>query len=246
MVDHLKHQGPYYCPYCNNTIVRFRPWPDIYDFPKCQYEMWNKQTAMCPVCSSFDRERLYKFYIERETDLLVRPQKLLHIAPEKNLRKWLKGQPNLSYICGDLMPQDAEMERVDLTAMPYADETFDAVICSHVLEHIPEDHKAMTEICRVLNPDGWSILQVPIALNFEEILEDPAVTTPQARKEHFGQDDHVRIYNRKGFVGRLEAAGFHVDLFNLAEKYGVEEANLYGLSEKDTLYIGTKKTVPAQ
>ncbi|MCM3271234.1 class I SAM-dependent methyltransferase [Paenibacillus elgii] len=144
------------------------------------------------------------------------------------------------------MPQDTETERVDLTAMPYADETFDAVICSHVLEHITEDHKAMTELCRVLKPGGWSILQVPIALNFEEILEDPTVTSPQARKEHFGQDDHVRIYNRKGFVGRLEAAGFHIVLFNLAEKYGVEEANLYGLSEKDTLYIGTKKTVPAQ
>lgn len=95
------------------------------------------------------------------------------------------------------------MEQVDLTAMPYADETFDAVICSHVLEHVTEDHKAMGEIYRVLKPSGWSILQVPIALNFEEILEDPAVTSPQARQEHFGQDDHVRIYNRKGFVGRL-------------------------------------------
>ncbi|WP_245719578.1 class I SAM-dependent methyltransferase [Paenibacillus tianmuensis] len=142
------------------------------------------------------------------------------------------------------MPQDAEMERIDLTAMSFADETFDVVICSHVLEHITEDHEAMAEIYRVLKPDGWSILQVPIALNFEEILEDPTVTSPQARKEHFGQDDHVRIYNREGFVGRLEATGFHVVLFNLADKYGVEEANLYGLSEKDTLYIGTKQIVP--
>lgn len=100
----------------------------------------------------------------------------------------------------------------------------------------------MEELYRVLKPNGWSILQVPIVLNLEKILEDPSITTPQGRREHFGQEDHVRVYNKEGFVGRLQSAGFHVSQFHLAEKYGIEEAIILGLSEKDILYIGTKES----
>lgn len=239
MVDQQRKAGSN-CPYCKHTFERFIPWPDIFDFPKCEYEMWNKETATCPVCHAYDRERLYKLYIERETDLLEKPQSLLHIAPEKNLRTWLIGHRNISYVSGDLMPQDIETVRIDITAIPYKNDTFDVIICSHVLEHITEDQKAMKELYRVLKPDGWSILQVPIALNIEKILEDPSITSPQARKDHFGQNDHVRIYNKEGYLSRLQSAGFHVIQYNFADKYGLEEAKCYGLSEKDTLYIGTK------
>lgn len=100
----------------------------------------------------------------------------------------------------------------------------------------------MEELYRVLKPNGWSILQVPIALNLENILEDPSITTPQGKRKHFGQEDHVRIYNKEGFVGRLLSAGFHVSQFHLAQKYSIEETISLGLSEKDILYIGTKES----
>lgn len=133
MVANSKGEDLYYCSYCNNRSSHFYPWPDFYDFPGCQYEMWNKESAICPVCFPLDRERLYRFYIERETDLLEKPKKLLHIAPERNLRAWLKGQMNISYVCGDLLPKDKEMEQIDVTAIPFENETFDVIICSHVL-----------------------------------------------------------------------------------------------------------------
>ncbi|MFA9560123.1 class I SAM-dependent methyltransferase [Evansella sp. AB-rgal1] len=228
------------CPYCKHTFTQFIPWPDIFDFPKCKYEMWNKNTATCPVCHSFDRERLYKLYIERETDLLDKPQRILHVAPEKNLKAWIKGQLNISIVFGDLTPMDTETVKIDITEIPYSNDYFDVIICSHVLEHIMDDQKAMSELYRVLKPGGWSILQVPIALNFDRIIEDETITSSEARREHFGQDDHVRIYNKEGYLSRLQKAGFSVIPYNFAEKYGLEEAKQYGLSESDILYIGTK------
>ncbi|KAA0546720.1 methyltransferase domain-containing protein [Bacillus sp. BGMRC 2118] len=240
MSDIPINKEKYKCPFCKHKFENFIPWPDYYDFPGIQYEMYNKKTAMCPICKSLDRERLFKIYIEQETQLLEKPQSLLHIAPEKNLRNWIRGHRNISYTCGDLFPQDNEMERIDLTEIPYEDNTFDVILCSHVLEHIIDDQKAMKELYRVLRPGGWSILQVPIALNIESIVEDNSITTPEGRKRHFGQDDHVRLYNRDGFINRLRLSGFIIHLFNLAEKIGLVETKSYGLSKGDYLYIVTK------
>ncbi|WP_336989997.1 class I SAM-dependent methyltransferase [Bacillus infantis] len=236
-------QTPYHCPFCNQSFDSFYPWPDIYDFPSHIYEMWNKETAICPFCESLDRERLYRLYIERETDLLKRKQKLLHIAPEMNLRQWISNESTVDYLAGDLMPADAETIQMDIRAIPYPEGSFDVIMCSHVLEHILEDQAAMNELYRVLKPGGWSILQVPISLNLKKSLENPAITSPEERLIYFGQDDHVRLYSQEDFTGRLEAAGFIVELYDFAEHHGLEEAKRYGLSAGDTLYIGRKKAL---
>ena len=91
-----------YCQYCNQQFEKFSPWPAHYDFPKYKFEMWNKDTGICPVCSSMDRERLYRVYIETETDLLSRKYTMLHIAPEANVRDWFNEYKNITYVCGDL------------------------------------------------------------------------------------------------------------------------------------------------
>ncbi|KEK24133.1 glycosyltransferase [Bacillus gaemokensis] len=226
-----------YCPYCNQTFESFSPWPVDFDFPKYRFEMWNKDTGICPVCYSMDRERLYRIYIETETDLLRVNHKILHIAPEAKLREWLNQYTNLTYICGDLTPKDKYMEEVDVTKIAYENETFNVIICSHVLEHVPEDEKAMEELYRVLKPGGWGIVQVPIVMNIDSIIEDSSIVTPQMRKAVFGQEDHVRIYNQAGFIQRLKNAGFYVELYNIAEKHGIEQARKLGLSETDMLYI---------
>ncbi|KFN01172.1 glycosyltransferase [Bacillus clarus] len=228
------------CPYCNRTFDNFSPWPAHYDFPKYKFEMWNKDTGICPICNSMDRERLYRTYIETETNLLSENHKILHIAPEARLREWLNQFTNLSYVCGDLIPKDQLMEEVDVTNIVYENEAFDVIICSHVLEHVPEDEKAMKELYRVLKPGGWGIIQVPIVMHINSIIEGPSIVTPQMRKLVFGQEDHVRIYNQAGFIQRLKNAGFYVELYNIAEKYGIEQARKLGLSETDMLYIVRK------
>lgn len=125
----------------------------------------------------------------------------------------------------------------------YPDQMFDAVICSHVLEHVSDDLKAMKELHRVMKNDGWGIMQVPIALNLQKTNEDPNIVTPEHRFQAFGQEDRVRIYAKGDFVQRLESVGFTVNQIHFAQKYGIAEIMKYGLSQKDILYIVTKKTV---
>ncbi|MHB0801634.1 glycosyltransferase [Bacillus thuringiensis] len=240
LVNHIFKKEVCYCQYCNQEFNNFSPWPAQYDFPRYTFEMWNKDTGICPICYSMDRERLYRTYIETETDLLSKNYTMLHIAPEVKVREWLNQYENITYVCGDLEPKDSIMEEIDITKMAYENNIFDVILCSHVLEHVPDDKKAMRELYRVLKPGGWGIIQVPIVMNVEFIIEDESAVTPQLRKLVFGQEDHVRIYNQSGFIQRLTNVGFKVELYNVAEKSGVEIARKLGLSETDMLYIVRK------
>ncbi|HDV8364878.1 TPA: glycosyltransferase [Bacillus cereus] len=240
LVAHMFEKESCYCQYCNQQFEKFSPWPAHYDFPKYKFEMWNKDTGICPVCNSMDRERLYRAYIETETDLLNRNYTMLHIAPEAKLRDWFNEYKNITYVCGDLEPKDPLMKEIDVTRITYDSNTFDVILCSHVLEHVPDDDKAMRELYRVLKPNGWGIIQVPIVMNVDFIIENELIVTPQLRKLAFGQEDHVRIYNQSGFIQRLMNAGFKVELYNIAEKQGMKSARKFGLSETDMLYIVRK------
>ncbi|PLR83165.1 glycosyl transferase family 2 [Bacillus canaveralius] len=227
----------HFCPYCKQRFQSFIPWSDDYDFENYDWEMWNKRTAICPNCHSLDRERLYKIFIEKETNINSKDLAVLHIAPEKNLRDWLSAKPNLAYVAGDLFPSDKDMIKLDITDIGYNNQHFDVVLCSHVLEHVPDDMKGLKELYRVLKTGGWGIIQVPIALNINMTLEDPTITTPEDRKRIFGQDDHVRIYSKSDFVNRLKLVGFRVEEYKPIECFGIDITSAIGLSEKDTLYI---------
>ncbi len=236
----IQTQDKHFCHFCNSSFKSFIPWPDIFfDFPGYEFEMSNKY-AICPKCRSHDRERLCRLYIENETDLVHADKKVLHIAPEPNLRKWLSGNTKLQYVCGDLFPRDDQTVELDATNINYSDNSFDVIICSHVLEHIPDDLKAMQELYRVLKVGGWGVLQVPISISIDKTYEDFSVTTPEERKRVFGQADHVRIYARD-YVDRLKAAGFTVKTYNHADKFGALDAEKYGLEKNDNLYIVCKE-----
>jgi SAM-dependent methyltransferase len=121
----------------------------------------------------------------------------------------------------------------------YADNSFDAFICSHVLEHVPDDGKAMAELHRILKPGGWGIAMVPIVIGFEGVYEDPTKTTEAERWQHFGQEDHVRVYSQKGFVGRLRVAGFEVQALP-GDLFGKDKLKWCGIDPESVLYIVAK------
>jgi glycosyltransferase involved in cell wall biosynthesis len=237
--DLVTYKDFYYCTFCNNRFSSMMPWPDQHDSGYHRYEMFNKLTAICPSCHSLDRERLYKYFLEIETDILISELNILHVAPEKNLRALINQNKRVKYVCGDLYPTDEEMIKLDITNIEFPDNIFDVILCSHVLEHIPDDKLAMRELYRVLKPGGWGILQVPIALDLIETYEDFSIITPEEKFIAFGQDDHVRIY-AKDYVDRLRSVGFLVEIYNYADKLGVEQALRIGLSETDNLYIVRK------
>jgi SAM-dependent methyltransferase len=159
-----------------------------------------------------ERHRLLWLFLQRHTDLWqrARPARLLHFAPEKDFRHRLAAIPSVRYFSTDLAPARTPSAMTDITAMGFRDRAFDVLVCSHVMEHIPDDRAAMRECWRILEPGGWLTVQVPLSTVPTD--EDLSVTDPTERETRFGQDDHVRMYG-PDIVDRLSAAGFTVTLY---------------------------------
>jgi SAM-dependent methyltransferase len=190
-----------YCPICRSTVNEFLP-AGVHD---------RRVDAKCPVCASIERHRLAWYFIQNHTDLCEgQPKRILHIAPEINLGRRFRRLKNIDYLSADLDSINA-MVQMDITNIQYPDQSFDMIYCSHVLEHVPDDYKAISELYRVLRVGGQAILQVPIKGDFT--FEDLSITSPQERVRLFGQEDHVRTYGSKDFPQRLCNVGFQVQEF---------------------------------
>ena len=234
----------YECPLCGAHLKTL--WPRGLTHPVLtQYDIIGggyRQQASCPVCGSTERERLVWLYIAHRTDLIRRPARLLHVAPEPQLGMVLQRLPHVDYLSADLYDERV-MVKMDITQIDYADASFDAIICNHVLEHVPEDVRALRELFRVLAPGGWAILQVPLSEKIQTSIEDPTVATPAERSRVFGQEDHVRIYAKADYLNRLRAAGFHIELFEwwqAGPQFGNPD-NHYGLMPRETLFVARKR-----
>jgi SAM-dependent methyltransferase len=191
-----RHRGDLVeCPCCDSTFSRFLPHR-------------GRDNAKCPRCGALERHRLLWLFLERETDLFDGDRSLLHIAPEYAFLRRLSRTAGLRYVTGDL---DSALADVELDAMdlPFASESFDSLICNHVLEHVEDDRRALAEIHRVVRPGGWAILMCPVDRRRATTLEDAEVRAPEDRHRVFGQSDHVRLYGRD-YADRLAAAGFAV------------------------------------
>ena len=206
----------HHCPVCKSNVKFWKPLGyDLAVITEKQIVGGGRRLAMCPVCDSSDRIRLLYLFLKNKTNIFSEKIRLLHIAPEPSLEFIFKHQDNIGYLTTDMDPEMV-MEQMDITNIQYPENKFDAIICNHVLEHIPDDHKAMTELYRVLNPGGWAILQVPFSKILDKTFEDPSVTTPEEREQIFGQTDHVRIYG-KDYADRLRQSGFQVEEYKWTE-----------------------------
>lgn len=233
----------YYCPFCKNTFSRFLP--DGKNLPVLnQYRVIGggyRTNCICPGCGSKDRERLLFCYLIQKTGIFSETSKrVLHIAPEANLKKVFMQHPQLHYINADLNPGAADVQ-MDITNIPYPDGFFDAILCNHVLEHIPNDALAMRQLYRVLKPGGWAVLQVPFAEALTQTMENPEITHPADREAHFGQFDHVRIYGHD-YVQRLQNAGFTVEVINAADFLDKTAIQKMQLIENEKIFVGYKSS----
>jgi SAM-dependent methyltransferase len=220
-----------YCPVCRSHVRKF------VDFGRITI-LKNEE---CPLCGSHRRHRTMSLYFDSNRSKFFGSagMRLLEVAPLKCFSQRLACDPNIDYLSADLNSPLA-MVKMDLTNIQYPDNYFDAIYCSHVLEHIPDDRKAMQELNRVLNVGGWAILQVPIDLNREHTYEDPSIQSPDDRERAFGQFDHVRFYGRD-YQDRLEAAGFKVTVDSFVKSLSTHTIERCGLDPEEGIYFCEKR-----
>ncbi len=213
-----------HCPICESGFDRFK-------------DDWNRPNALCWRCGSHERHRAQWLLLDRvRPQLLDDARSLLHFSPEWCLRDQLESCSHLRYVTSDLdETQDVDL-RLDVTALALPDDSFDAVICSHVLEHVLDDGAAMRELCRVTAPGGWCLVMVPLALDRAQTYEDPSITAREDRRREFLQHDHVRLY-APDIAERLRSAGFEVEVIDLPAELGPADAARYGLLASDLILL---------
>lgn len=197
-----------------------------------------RDNVLAPGTFSLERHRLLWLYLQRETDFFEKPRKVLHVAPEQAFLKRFKKLEHLDYNTLDIESPIADII-ADLTDLPFVENTFDMIICNHVLEHIPKDKLAMSEIYRVLKPGGMAILQVPYDAKREVSYSDDSITDPKQRAKIFGQYDHVRIYGMDYFE-TLAGIGFKVKKEDFIKKFSSEEIEKYRLPANELIPVAIK------
>ena len=196
-----------------------------------------RNNVLSPSTLSLERHRLLWLFLKNETDFFtaVTKKKVLHFAPEQAFYSLFRNQKNIDYTTTDLLSPLADV-KADICNLPFEDNQYDVILCNHVLEHIPDDTKAMEELYRVLKPGGIGIFQVPQDLNRETTFSDDSITNPKERAAIFGQYDHVRIYGRDYF-DKLRTIGFKVVEENYTDKITPELVEKYGLAKGEIIPI---------
>lgn len=197
-----------------------------------------RENVLSPGTLSLERHRLLWLWLKNETVFLDQEINVLHFAPEQAFYQRFRINKNWNYTTTDLNSPIADV-KADICNLPFPDNEFDLIICNHVLEHIPDDTKAMQEIYRVLKPKGTAILQVPYEKNRETTFEDGSITDPQERRRIFGQYDHVRVYGMDYF-DKLKRIGFKVNPVDYTSKLSSEEIEKFRLPEGELIPVVVK------
>ena len=197
-----------------------------------------RENVLAPGTLSLERHRLFWLYLTRETSFFAENLKVLHFAPEQAFLKRFRRLKNINYTTTDLNSPIADV-KADICNLPFDDNAFDFIICNHVLEHIPDDTKAMQELYRVLAPGGTAILQVPYDRNRATTFEDDSITDPKERAAIFGQYDHVRVYGMDYFE-KLASIGFKVEALNYTQQLTEAEIETFRLPKNELIPIAHK------
>jgi SAM-dependent methyltransferase len=217
--NHFFQSGVRLCPVCKQSAPEFR-----------DYGNPARSNAECPTCGALERHRFAWLLLQERSNLFDgNPKTVLHVAPEGCFEARLRETFGSGYITADFLRTDVDVQ-MDITKIEMPSGHFGVILCSHVLEHIPDDKAAMAELYRVLQPGGFALLDVPIFSG--RTYEDPTIVEPKDRLREFGQEDHVRKYGID-YVGRLQQVGFSVDVIKVedlrcskfAEKYGILPLN---------------------
>lgn len=232
------------------------------------FETLNANAYSCPKCNSSDRDRLYAVYIKSKfsnheyieklnnfdlskTNFIskiikrifplrykYKSIKLVDFAPSNPLSNYIKDLNIFDYKTADLYMKNVD-NIINIEDMKYESNSFDYFICSHVLEHV-DDQKALNELYRILKTGGWGILMTPICLAIDKTLENIDDGSEEQRWSFYGQNDHLRLYSKSGFLSKVKNVGFIIEELNI-NYFGKNTFNMFGINNKSVLYIVHKK-----
>lgn len=213
------------CNVCGKNYRKFLP-----------YGRKARSNALCPNCLALERHRMMWWYLKAESDFFEKGRKILHIAPELCFIKRFEAIHGDDYITADLESPLAKV-KLDVLDMPFEDSAFDIIFCNHVMEHVDNDIKAMSEIYRVMRPGGWGILQIPLFYPLpEKTFEDFSITDPSEKEKAFGQRDHVRLYG-KDYIERLRSVGFNASEVQPADYLSKEDIQKFALPTDEPIFL---------
>lgn len=226
LVSPWLHRGDaVHCPVCDRDFDKFLP---------AGTGARARPGAVCPFCRSRERDRLTWLYLQANQETLFeRHMQFLHVAPEPRLGEFFYDHIGEGYITADLMRKDV-MVNLDVQDMVYPNETMDAIYCSHVLQDVPDDGKALAECYRVMRTGAWAILNVPL---FEEATSTS--DTPGNVRAGWDKrpDEHVRNYGLD-YADTLAAAGFEVEVTTASDLVNDEaERERLGINGPRTGYV---------
>jgi SAM-dependent methyltransferase len=239
-----------YCSVCDAENYGFNKLPDYYisQYKKFGFKYFNSSemtpidTYSCRKCGASDRERLYAHWISIafSNGTLSRNMKAIHFAPENSLSNFIKINKFFDiYQTADLLMDHVDF-KVDLTNLKFKDNSYDFFICSHILEHILDDNKAIFELKRILKPNGYGILIVPIIIDLKSTIELSNITSDEDRWKYYGQNDHVRLYSHNDFINKILKTGLKIEQYKI-DFFGENLFNKLGLKKTSVLYIVNKK-----
>lgn len=228
-----------FCNVCENRVEEFLPSGE-------QSELFRKhriigggrrENCKCPICGASDRIRWLYYVMKNILKIDTVSGRILHFAPEIPIRNFILNNDSIDYYSCDIKPHLA-MHMVDIQEMPFKDHIFDYVISNHVLEHIPDEEKAVSEVIRVLKDDGKWVFSFPICTD-AKTYEDASIQSPDDRLREFGQEDHVRLYGND-YKERFEKYGLKIRTYSPCEEFDKDTIRRYGFLEDDTIIIATK------
>lgn len=219
-----------HCPVCDGHFRRFLPYgKSIPLSPLRSY-------ALCPSCRCMERHRLLWLYLQTQTNIFVDKASVLHVGPELQIQKRLQSFTNLTYLSIDIDCPWAMM-KLDVSDLPFAADSFHSILCIHVLQAVVDDRKALSELFRVLKPNGWAILQVPIDVDQPKTVD----TAPVGRQPvNTSQLSHARLYGQD-YLELLQQARFDVHVDDFVRRLPQTLITRYGLNPSEDIYICHKR-----
>jgi len=225
----------------NEQLVRFFYY-QFYRGKRFQCNVCNKklrrfislksEEKLCPYCGSSSRNR--RLWNILKSEFLINDIRILHFSPSRSLKRFLSKDSSLNYITTDFLGEFDAEKHYNITNISEGDNSFDLIICYHILEHIEDDRAAINELYRILKKGGSCIIQTPFKDG--EIYEDDKIKSAEDRLKYFGQEDHLRIYSVDGLKERLTNSGFEVKV----NKFKEDKENFNGLSKSENLFIARK------